>query len=72
MMLTVQGYFDSGRFIADSPIQIPDMKKTIVMVLDEAIDKESERGNYITYWNKIIEDIQNSDEVLDGEPERIH
>jgi hypothetical protein len=26
----------------------------------------------VAYWNEIIEDIQNSDEVLEGEPERIH
>ena len=34
-------------------------------------DKAGERENYIAYWNKIIEDIQNSDEALEGEPERI-
>lgn len=71
MLLTVQGCFKSGRFIADTPIQIPDGRKTIITVLDEKVDTENERKNYIEYWNKIIEDIQNSDEALEGEPERI-
>jgi hypothetical protein len=71
MLLTVQGYFRSGRFIADIPIKIPEGRKTIMIVLDEKIDTENERKNYIAYWNKIIEDIQNSDEALEGEPERI-
>jgi predicted KAP-like P-loop ATPase len=72
MLLTVQGYFERGHFVADTPIQIPERRKTIVTVLDERIEKENEQEKYIAYWNKIIEDIQNCDEVLEGEPERIH
>jgi hypothetical protein len=72
VLLTFQGYFEAGRFIADTPIRIPEGRKTIITVLDEKIDKENERKNYIAYWNKIIGDIQNSDEALEGEPERIH
>jgi hypothetical protein len=68
----VQGYFEAGRFISDTPIQIPERRKTIITVLDETIDKEKEQENYIVYWNKIIEDIRNSDEMPEGEPERIH
>jgi predicted KAP-like P-loop ATPase len=72
MLLTIQGYFEAGHFIADTPVQIPEGRKTIVTVLDEKVDKENEQAKYIAYWNKIIEDIQNSDEVLEDEPERIH
>jgi hypothetical protein len=71
MLLTFQGYFEAGQFVADTPNQIPERRKTIVTVLDETVNKEHERENYIAYWNKIIEDIQNSDEALEGEPERI-
>jgi hypothetical protein len=71
MLLTVEGYFEAGRFIADTPIQIPEGRKTIITVLDEKVDKENERERYTAYWNKIIEDIQNSDEALEGEPERM-
>jgi hypothetical protein len=71
MLLTFQGYFEAGQFVADTPIQIPEGRKTIITVLDEKVDKANEREDYRAYWNKIIEDIQNSDEVLEGEPERI-
>jgi hypothetical protein len=72
MLLTFQGYFEAGRFISDTPVKIPDGKKTIVTVLDEAVDRNEEKEweDYQAYWDKIIEDIQNSDEVLKGEPER--
>jgi hypothetical protein len=72
MLLVFEGYFEAGRFVTDAPVHIPEGKKTIVTVLDEAVNKDKERENYVAYWNKIIEDIQNSDEVLEGEPERIH
>lgn len=72
MLLTVEGYFEAGRFVADTPIQIPERRKTIVTVLDETVnrDEEKEWEDYQAYWDKIIEDIRNSDEVLEGEPER--
>jgi hypothetical protein len=72
-LLVLEGYFNEGRFITDTPY-IPEGKRTIVTVLDEAAntDKEKEHENYKAYWNKIIEDIQNSNEALEGEPERIH
>jgi hypothetical protein len=71
MLLTFQGYFEAGQFVADTPIQIPEGRKTIITVLDEKVDRANEREDYRVYWNRIIEDIQNSDEVLEGEPERI-
>jgi hypothetical protein len=70
MLLTFQGYFEAGQFVADTPVQIPEGRKTIVTVLDEKADKANGREDYIAYWNKIIEDIQASDEMLEGEPER--
>ena len=72
MLLTFQGYFEAGHFVADTPVQIPEGRKAIVTVLDEKVDKTNEQEKYIDYWDKIIEDIQNCDEVLEGEPERIH
>ena len=72
MLLTFQGYFEAGQFVTDTPVRIPEGRKTIITVLDEKVDKANERKNYVTYWNRIIEDIQNSDEVLEGDPEQIH
>ncbi|MDR1024669.1 MAG: hypothetical protein LBL56_03005 [Treponema sp.] len=71
MLLTFQGYFEAGQFVSDTPVQIPERRKTIVTVLDDKVDGEKERQDYIAYWNKIIEDIQNSGEVLEGKPDRL-
>jgi hypothetical protein len=71
-MLAFQGYFQSGRFVTATPVQIPERKKTIVTVLDENVDEDKERKAYQILWDEIIDEIENSDEVLVGEPERIH
>jgi len=71
MLLVVEGYFEDGRFIPNNPIRIPEGKKTIVTVLDEAINAEKERKAYKKLWDEIIDEIENSDEVLEGEPERL-
>jgi hypothetical protein len=70
-MLAFQGYFQSGRFVTDNPVQIPERKKTIVTVLDEGIDEDRERKAYQRLWDEIIDEIENSDETLEGEPERL-
>jgi hypothetical protein len=77
-MLAVQGYFEAGRFITDTSIQIPERKKTIVTVLDESIDEIRDTVDahaaflYKKKWNEIIDELENCDEVLEGVPERIH
>jgi hypothetical protein len=70
-MLAVQGYFEAGRFITDTSIQIPERKRTIVTVLDEGIDETKGQDAYKQKWNVIIDEIENCDEVLEGYPERV-
>ena len=70
MLLVLEGYFDEGRFITDTPY-IPEGKKAIVTVLDEIVDKNKEQKSYQKLWDEIIEEIEASDEVLEGEPERL-
>jgi hypothetical protein len=72
MLLTFQGYFEAGQFVADTPIQIPDGRKTIVTVLDEMADKSGEETRQTKLWDEIFFEIENCDEVLVGEPERLH
>ncbi|GHV89086.1 hypothetical protein AGMMS50267_14460 [Spirochaetia bacterium] len=36
MLVTVQGFFEDGRFIPSEPVKIPEHKKAIVTILDEA------------------------------------
>jgi hypothetical protein len=71
MLLAIEGYFEAGRFIADTPVYIPEGKKTIVTILDEAVNKDQEQKAYKKLWDEIIDEIENSDEALEGEPERL-
>ena len=71
MLLTIQGYFDAGQFVAEPPVQIPEGRKTIVTVLDEMADTNSEEARQTKLWDEIFEEIEQCDEVLLGEPERI-
>jgi hypothetical protein len=70
-MLALQGYFQSGRFISDTPVQIPEGKRTIVTVLDEDVDEDKERRARQMLWDEILDELERSDEVLEGEPERL-
>jgi uncharacterized protein (UPF0216 family) len=71
MLLTVQGYFEAGQFIADTPITIPERRKTIVTVLDEQAPHVRDLAVHKKRWREIIQDVRNCVEVLEGEPERI-
>jgi len=44
---------------------------TIVTVLDEAVNRDKEQKAYQKLWNEIIDEIETSSEVLEGEPERL-
>jgi hypothetical protein len=70
--MTVQGYFQAGRFIADIPIQIPEGKKTIITVFDENVDGDKELETHKKLWDEIIEGLKSCDEELEGDPERLH
>jgi hypothetical protein len=70
MLLVLEGYFEEGRFITDTPY-IPEGKKAIVTILDETVNKDKELKAYQKLWNEIIDEIEISNEVLEGEPERI-
>ncbi|GHT97741.1 hypothetical protein FACS1894142_2920 [Spirochaetia bacterium] len=35
MLLTVQGYFEAGMFVAEEPVKIPGHKKAILTILEE-------------------------------------
>ncbi|MDR1147083.1 MAG: hypothetical protein LBK66_00470 [Spirochaetaceae bacterium] len=71
MLLTVEGYFEAGRFIADSPVYIPEKKKTVVTVLDKNVAEAGELTAHKNLWKQIIKDLRNCDEVLEGMPERL-
>jgi hypothetical protein len=59
-MLVIQGYFEAGQFISDTPIVIPENKRTIITVLDENIQKTDHKK----IWNEFREAIEKSNEEL--------
>jgi len=70
LLLVLEGCFEEGRFITDTPY-IPEGKKTIVTVLDEAVDRDKEQKAYQKLWDEIIDEIETSDEALEGAPEQL-
>jgi hypothetical protein len=43
MLLTVQGFFEDGKFIPSEPVKIPEHKKAIVTILDETEEDRKKR-----------------------------
>ncbi len=39
MLVTVQGFFEGGKFIPSEPVKIPEYKKVILTILDEDTEK---------------------------------
>jgi hypothetical protein len=67
-MLVVEGFFENGVFIPQKPLI--DIKGRLNATLTIAEDEEKERQERITAWRQFGEAVLNSDEVLEGEPER--
>jgi hypothetical protein len=59
-MLVIQGYFEAGQFVSDTPVVIPENKKTIITVLDETIQKNDQKK----MWDDFRQAIEKSDEEL--------
>jgi hypothetical protein len=43
MLVTVQGFFEDGKFIPSEPVSIPDHKKVILTILDETDDDRKKK-----------------------------
>jgi hypothetical protein len=67
-MLIVEGFLENGVFIPNKPLA--DVKGRQYATLTIAEDAEKERQERIAAWRQFGEAIINSDEILEGEPER--
>ena len=67
-MLVVEGFFENGVFIPQKPLI--DIKGRLNATLTITEDEEKERQERVTAWRQFGEAVLNSDEVLEGEPER--
>jgi len=67
-MLVVEGFFENGVFVPQKPLV--DVKGRLNATLTITENDEKERQERITAWRQFGEAVLNSDEVLEGEPER--
>jgi len=67
-MLVVEGFFENGVFVPDKPLVDVKGRQNATLTITE--NKEKEQQERITAWRQFGEAILNSDEVLEGEPER--
>ena len=68
-MLIVDGFLENGVFIPNKPLV--DVKGRQSATLTVSTNDETDRQEYILAWKQFGEAILNSDEELEGEPERI-
>lgn len=68
-MLSFQSYFESGKFIPLDNVLIPENKRAIVTILDEAAPATESQNSKA--WKEFLVDIQNCDEKLSPEFDNI-
>ena len=66
-MLIINGFFENGVFVPEKPLtNIKGKQKAVLQIIDE-----DEKQSRLTAWKEFSKAIRESDEVLEGEPERI-
>jgi hypothetical protein len=68
-MLVVSGFFENGVFIPDRSLSYIKGRQRAVLNIDE-LDEGKLQGR-IDAWREFSRAVRASDEVLEGEPERI-
>lgn len=66
-MLSFQGYFEDGKFIPLNPVAIPEHKRAIVTILDEAAPQLAQKKAL----HDFLRAIESSDEEIPVEFERV-
>jgi len=68
-MLVVNGFFENGVFVPEKPlVNIKGRQKAVLNI--EETDKEDKQSR-LKAWQEFSYAIRNSDEILEGEPQRI-
>ena len=67
-MLVVNGFLENGVFIPEKPLSVIEGRQKAVL----RIEYEEKRQERINAWKEFSQSIRASNEVLEGEPERIH
>jgi hypothetical protein len=72
MLVTVQGFFENGKFISSDPVKIPEHKKVILTILDETEDDKKRRQvtELSRLWDMLDESMD--EEVPDFPRAKLH
>ena len=68
-MLVIEGFLENGVFIPNRPLT--DVKGRQSATLTIAENEEKERQDRISAWQQFSKAVLDSDEALEGEPERL-
>ena len=68
-MLVIEGFFENGVFVPEKPlVNIKGRQRAVLRIDETSADEKQKRLNA---WREFSRAIRSSDEVLEGEPERI-
>jgi hypothetical protein len=68
-MLVVSGFFENGEFVPDMPLANIKGRQRAVLNIEEMDDGKKQAR--INAWREFSRAVRASDEVLEGEPERV-
>jgi len=68
-MLVVNGFFENGVFVPEKPLATIKGRQRAVLNIEET-DKD-DKQNRLKAWQEFSHAIRTSDEILEGEPQRI-
>jgi len=68
-MLVVNGFFENGEFIPEKPLATIEGRQRAVLSIEET--SKDEKQERLKAWREFSRTVRASDEVLEGEPERI-
>ncbi|MCL2722572.1 MAG: hypothetical protein FWD47_14675 [Treponema sp.] len=68
-MLIVDGFLENGVFIPNKPLVNIKGRQNATLTITE--NEENEKQERINAWRQFGEAVLNSDEILEGEPERL-
>ena len=68
-MLIVDGFFENGVFVPEKPLANIKGRQRAVLNIEET--GKDDKQNRLKAWKEFSHAIRTSDEVLEGEPQRI-
>ena len=68
-MLVVNGFFENGVFVPEKPLANIKGRQRAVLNIEET--GKDDKQNRLKAWQEFSHAIRTSDEILEGEPQRI-